>query len=183
MASSQTTTQFNVTRNTWVAKLQMPTARAGLAAAVMGDVLVAAGGQDELGAVVTTEVYHIAANTWETAPPLESARYNFCLLPYNGEYMLAFGGNAGGDPATLVEYIVPEGASAGWGAFPSLAMLYPVHNYFAVALQNDFFFAGGIQAGEAFTSKVQVLSSIFAHLAGQFANTSYRRCFAARGRA
>jgi N-acetylneuraminic acid mutarotase len=76
----------------WTMLADMPTARGGLTAEVLGDMVYVIGGLDAAGdSVSTVEVFDPAAGTWSAGVSLPSARDNAASAVLNGRIFL-FGG-------------------------------------------------------------------------------------------
>jgi N-acetylneuraminic acid mutarotase len=82
--------------STWVSLANMPTARRGLAAAVVGNALYAIGGSISTtpcsgSPLATVERYDIDTNTWSTVAPLPSPRSDLAAVAHGAE-IYVFGG-------------------------------------------------------------------------------------------
>ncbi len=92
--------------DTWTAKADMPTARAGLATAVVNGKIYAIGG---FGAMAAVEQYNPGANTWTEKADMPTARVFLAASAVNG-IIYAIGGDAVGggmDPLSTVEAYDP----------------------------------------------------------------------------
>ncbi len=104
----------------WSARMPMPTARAGLAAAFAGDGMLYALGGYQSGTVV--EAYDPTKDSWSSAPPMPHARYEFGAVLGSDGQLYAVGGpyTSVNDPGVshLVDAYAP--ATRMWTAAPSL---------------------------------------------------------------
>ncbi len=104
--------RYTPATDTWVSLAPMPTARAGLGVARVGDAIYAIGGRTsgspcsggELDAV---ERYDVAAGTWSTVAPLPSARSDLAAITQGGK-IYVFGGCAGGAFLSDVDVYNPK---------------------------------------------------------------------------
>jgi hypothetical protein len=91
--ASATSDTFNITG--WATLTPMPTARSGLAAAMVNGVIYAMGGTSATGALLTTvEAYDTASNTWSTKAPMPVARSHLAAGVLGGK-IYAVGGITG----------------------------------------------------------------------------------------
>ena len=66
---------------TWQNKASMPTARTGVSAVVIDDMVYVMGGIDESGNILdVVEIYNPETDSWTTGPNLRTARYNFAAV-------------------------------------------------------------------------------------------------------
>ena len=93
--------QYTPATDTWTSLAPMPTARAGLGAARVGEAIFAIGGRTSGagpcsgGELATVERFDIASGTWSTVAPLPSARSDLAAKTKGGK-IYVFGGCAGG---------------------------------------------------------------------------------------
>ncbi|WP_370326053.1 protein kinase [Euzebya sp.] len=74
-ANLATLERYDPATDTWEPLPDMPTARGGLAAAMVEGTLVAIGGEQPLGVFAEVEAYDVAAGTWTAWPSLPIARH------------------------------------------------------------------------------------------------------------
>lgn len=92
--------QYTPATDTWASLAPMPTARAGLGVARVGDAIYAIGGRTSPGGpctggeLATVERFDIASGTWSTVAPLLSARSDLAATTKGGK-IYVFGGCAG----------------------------------------------------------------------------------------
>lgn len=90
--------RYDPATNTWLSLANMPTGRAGLGAAVVGNAIYAIGGRIGStpcsgGELATVERYDIDTDTWSTVAPLPSARSDLAAVAHGGK-IYVFGGCA-----------------------------------------------------------------------------------------
>ena len=91
----------------------MPTARGGLAAAVMNDRIHTFGGETSRGVFNQHEVYDVAAGVWRSAPPLPTARHGLAAAVLGDQiYLIGGGPRAGLAQTYLVEVFSPQRAAS-----------------------------------------------------------------------
>lgn len=86
--------------NTWSTRSAMPTARAGLAAAVVGDTLFAIGGRTGAtpgtgAALATVEAFDIDAGTWSPRAPMPVPAMDTAAVAHGGKIYVIGGATAG----------------------------------------------------------------------------------------
>jgi len=144
---------YDTEANTWQTLPPMPTARAGLGAAIVGNTLYAiggrvgwAGGVLKMGQVVNTvEAYDINTGRWTTKSPLPTPRSDLVVLAHGGK-IYAIGGwdgtsNSGGDLATVEVY---DPGKDRWTKLPS-SMPTPRTAAAGAVLDNSIYVVGGMQ--------------------------------------
>ena len=95
---------YSALTNTWAIKAPMPTARAAVAAGVVGNVLYVVGGGENGAPLDALEAYNPISNTWTTLAPMPTPRSYLAVAVANG-LLYAIGGDLAGtveayDPAT-----------------------------------------------------------------------------------
>lgn len=97
-------------RAQWTYRADMPTARAEVAAAVLGGRLYVAGGTDQRGRVLDiVERYDPQANRWDQAvPPLRTARYRAAAAVLDGRLYVIGGRDDEGEVLDDVEVYDPD---------------------------------------------------------------------------
>jgi hypothetical protein len=103
--------RYDPAANAWERLPPMPTARGGLAAALVGSGrIVAAGGEDPTGTFAEVEAYDIARATWSALPPLPSPRHGLALERVGNQVLALVGGTAYGvAPSKVAEALTPVG--------------------------------------------------------------------------
>jgi len=100
--------RFDPAANAWERLPDMPTARGGLGAALVGGRIVAAGGEDPTGTFPDVEAYDIAAKSWATLPKLPSPRHGLAVERVGNQVLALVGGTAYGvAPSKLAEALSP----------------------------------------------------------------------------
>lgn len=105
---------FGAGEDAWRAEPEMEEIRGALAAAVVGESIVAAGGHDGEQVLATTEVLAAGAAAWEPGPPLRTAREHFAMTVAGGD-LYAVAGRA---PANLDSVEVLRTGAAAWEPGP-----------------------------------------------------------------
>jgi len=116
LAGATAATTFPVTCSAaiWAAKPDMPTARLGLATAVVGGVVYAIGGYDASNApgLTTNEAYDPTTETWSTKAPMPTGRRWVSAEVVNGRIYVIGGHTGVGAPGlSTVEEYDPAGDS------------------------------------------------------------------------
>jgi N-acetylneuraminic acid mutarotase len=112
---------YDAETDTWVSLPDMPTARAGLASARVGDAIYAIGGRTGTvpcsgGELATVERYDIATQTWSTVASLPTARSDLAAITKGGK-VYVFGGCAAG--AFLADVDVYDPETDTWSTAPT----------------------------------------------------------------
>src|SRR5580700_2020353 len=71
-------------KGSWTTRAPMPTARVGLAAVVVNNILYTVGGGSAVGGGNKLEAYDPVTNTWTTKAPMPTARYGLAAGVING---------------------------------------------------------------------------------------------------
>jgi len=102
---------YDPSTDTWSTLAPMPTTRAGLGVAAIGDVIYAVGGYNWLSPLATpqfmnvVEAYDTRTNTWSSKAPLPTAQISMGLAVVNGILYSVGGLNEGiGSPKPLYAY-------------------------------------------------------------------------------
>lgn len=107
-AVSAAVERFDPAAGSWERLPAMPTARGGLAAALVGGRIVTAGGEDPVHAFGEVEAYDIATATWSSLPPLPTPRHGLALEHVGSEVVALVGGTKSGvAPSTVAEVLAP----------------------------------------------------------------------------
>jgi N-acetylneuraminic acid mutarotase len=80
----------------------MPTARGGLAAAVLQDQIHTFGGETSRRVFAEHEVYDVSAGAWRAAPPMPTARHGLAAAVLGDRIYLIGGGPRAGLAQTYV---------------------------------------------------------------------------------
>ena len=110
--------EYEPARETWVARSPMPTARGGLAVAVLDGRIHAVGGAAD-APTSAHEVYDVATNRWQAAFPMPTARDHLAAVAFQGR-LWALGGRRSffGDQYDSVEIYDPR--TQQWTSGPPL---------------------------------------------------------------
>ncbi len=110
---------YDPAEDRWVSLAPLPTARSGLAAAVVGDRVVVAGGEDPSlvrGKVFAeVEIYDPKADRWEVAPPMPTPRHGLGGAGYRGMALFVGGSGRQGALSPTAWSGVVEGFRLGTG--------------------------------------------------------------------
>jgi N-acetylneuraminic acid mutarotase len=138
--------RYTPATDTWVSLASMPTPRAGLGAAVVGNSIYAIGGRTGTTPcsgtpLATVERYDIASNTWTAVAPLPTARSDLAAIDHGGK-IYAFGGCMGSFAATnLVDVYNPTTNT--WSTAPA-DMPTPRSSFYGVGKKgNEIYAIGG----------------------------------------
>eukprot|EP01045_Picozoa_sp_COSAG04_P000491 COSAG04_NODE_11_length_42922_cov_38.819700_27_plen_698_part_00 len=71
---------FDTSTETWTTGSPMPTGRAALAAVIVGNTLLAIGGQNGPSILDTVDAYDIEAGSWSTGVPMDTTRMDFAAV-------------------------------------------------------------------------------------------------------
>lgn len=112
--------RYEIPANTWLplGLRDMPTARAGLAAAVLGSDIYAIGGRSSPDgpcsgpAMAKVERYNVATDEWEEVAPLPSPRSDLAAIALGGK-IYVFGGCDGASIFDEVDVYDPDGGPLG----------------------------------------------------------------------
>lgn len=103
---------YNPNTNEWTTCTQMPTARAYMGTAVLGDHLYVIGGYSTNGYLELVERYNPATNTWQAMNPMNVRRANAGIGVLNDQIYVLGGQNNNGDHLQSVE--VYDQATTKW---------------------------------------------------------------------
>lgn len=131
--------RYDPKTNRWKRLARPPSARAALAAAVVGDRLYAAGGVRVGTAVPTLEIYDLRKNRWTTGPDMAVAREHLAATAAGG-YVYVLAGRAGGQGnfATAERFDTRAGT---WERLPDMAK--PRGGIAAATVRGDVVVVGG----------------------------------------
>jgi N-acetylneuraminic acid mutarotase len=141
--------------NTWVSLANMPTARRGLGAAVIGNSLYAIGGSTGAAPcsgspLDTVERYDISTNTWSTIAPLPSPRSDLAAVAH-ARKIYVFGG-CRGTLAAIDDVDVYNPATDTWSTAPADMPTARSSMYGAAAIGNRLYVIGGQNNGVQLTT-------------------------------
>jgi hypothetical protein len=151
--------RYSVAADRWTSLRDMPTPRAGLAAAVVGDDIYAIGGrrspggpcsQGPGGQLATVEQYHIPTGRWTTVAPLPVARSDLGAATVDGK-IYVFGGCrvAPGEPIHFLGSVgVYDPATDKWSGAPADLPTPRAAMYGVAAIGSRIFVEGGWNGGE-----------------------------------
>jgi N-acetylneuraminic acid mutarotase len=92
----------------WQTRAPMPTARSGIAAAVLEGKIFVVGGEAPSGTFNQVEAYDPKANSWSTFAPLPTPRHGLGAVAVGGRlYVIAGGPTPGGSASAANEIFVP----------------------------------------------------------------------------
>jgi len=138
--------RYRPATDTWTSLADMPTGRAGLGAAVVGNAIYAIGGRTGAtpcsgGALATVERYNIETDTWSTVAPLPSARSDLAAVAHGGK-IYVFGGCTGF--ATILDDVdVYDPVTDSWSTAPADMPTARASMYGAAAKGNTIYVVGG----------------------------------------
>jgi Tol biopolymer transport system component len=128
----------------WRSRADMPTARAGLGAAVASNgKIYAIGGGNNGGALDTVEEYDPATNTWTTRASMPTARASVGVAAASNGKIYAIGGGISASLSAIVEEYDP--ATNTWATRASMPT--PRHSVGVVAASNGKIYAIGGDGG------------------------------------
>lgn len=116
--------RYDRSADAWQTRAPMPTARAGLAAAVVGDSIYAIGGRSVTGgpcgggALAAVERYDVKTNSWTAVAPLLSARSDLAAATVDGK-IYVFGGCTAGGGSIIGDVDVYDPVTNTWSAAPA----------------------------------------------------------------
>ncbi|MEJ2636561.1 MAG: kelch repeat-containing protein [Calditrichia bacterium] len=137
----------------WQYKTPMPTARKGMAAAVLDHKIWVMGGRKMGPAVLNTvEVYDPAADSWENeVPQLLHARENASAQVWENKIYI-FGGAAGNQPVSEVECYDPEKES--WEVITHMPT--PRFGMASVMVDSSIWLIGGADSPVTFSKVIEI---------------------------
>lgn len=147
--------RYTVETDTWVSLADMPTARRGLGAAVVGNALYAIGGSTGTtpcggDPLATVERYDIETDTWSTRAPLPSPRSDLAAVARGGK-IYVFGGCLG-TFAAITNVDVYDPVTDTWSTSPADMPTARSSMYGAAAKGNLIYVIGGQNNGVQLTT-------------------------------
>ena len=104
----QVNEEYNSTSDAWRSSARMPTARSGIAAAVLGGRIFVFGGEAPSGTFNQTESYSPASDTWTTWNPMPTARHGLGAAALGQSiYVVSGGPSPGGSYSSANEVFTP----------------------------------------------------------------------------
>jgi len=99
---------YDPSNNQWTRKADMPTARSGITAGVLGGRLYVFGGEAPSGTFYENEAYDPETNVWEAQAPMLTARHGLGSAVVDGKiYVLCGGPTPGGSFSDVNEVFTP----------------------------------------------------------------------------
>jgi len=99
---------YDPARNAWRPAASLPTARSGIAAAVLGGRLHVFGGEAPTGTFSQVEAYDAAASRWVSLTPMPTARHGLAAVSLEGRIHVVSGGpHPGGSFSSVHEVFTP----------------------------------------------------------------------------
>lgn len=100
---------YDPANDTWVERSRMPTARSGIAAALVGGQIYVIGGENPRGVFTQVEAYDPASDRWLQAAPLPQGRHGTGAVVAGGTLFLPAGGaiNGGSQPTDTLWVFTP----------------------------------------------------------------------------
>jgi hypothetical protein len=147
--------RYTAETDTWVSLANMPTARRGLGAAIVGNALYAIGGSTgaapcDGSPLATVERYDIETDTWRTAAPLPSPRSDLAAVARGGK-IYVFGGCLGMQ-AAIPNVDVYDPVTDTWSTAPTDMPTARSSMYAAAAKGNRIYVIGGQNGGVQLTT-------------------------------
>jgi N-acetylneuraminic acid mutarotase len=141
--------------DTWVSLANMPTARRGLGAAVVGNALYAIGGSTGAAPcsgspLATVERYDIDTDTWSRAAPLPSPRSDLAAVAHGGK-IYVFGG-CRGTLAAIKDVDVYDPVTDTWSTAPADMPTARSSMYGAARKGSVIYVIGGQNGGAQLTT-------------------------------
>ena len=93
---------YSPNNDTWIEGSSMPTARGGLTAVFIDDILYAIGGEGESGVVDINEAYNSKTNNWISKSPMPTPRHHVASAVVDGNVYVIGGRVQGVSPITNV---------------------------------------------------------------------------------
>jgi kelch-like protein 8 len=147
--------RYTPATDTWVSLANMPTARRGLGAAVVGNALYAIGGSTGTtpcsgSPLATVERYDIDTDTWSTSAPLPSPRSDLAAVAHGGKIYVV--GGCRGTLAAINIVDVYDPVTDTWSTAPADMPTARSSMYGAAAKGNRIYVIGGQNGGVQLTT-------------------------------
>jgi len=104
-AAARAAAEIDPVTNRWRARKPMPTARSGIAAAVLDGKIFVFGGEATAGTFNQVEAYDPRLDSWGTYTPMPTARHGLGAVAMGGRIYVISGGPAPGGSASAVNEI------------------------------------------------------------------------------
>jgi hypothetical protein len=99
---------YDPARDAWTPRAALPTARSGIAAAVLGRHVYVFGGEAPAGTFAAVEAYDPGGDRWLMVAPMPTARHGLGAVAYGGRiYVLAGGPRPGASFSSQNEVFTP----------------------------------------------------------------------------
>ena len=100
---------YDPSNNQWTRKADLPTARSGITAGVLGGRIYVFGGEAPSGTFHENEAYDPDTNVWDTQAPMPTARHGLGSAVVDGKiYVLCGGPTPGGSFSDVNEVFMPS---------------------------------------------------------------------------
>ena len=141
---------------TWQNKASMPTARTGVSAVVIDDMVYVMGGIDASGNILdVVEIYNPETDSWTPGPNLRTARYNFAAVVYN-EQIFVLGGHDNDDESSKKVEVFSSSENR-WDSFDNLEE--EREGLGAVVIDDNLFVMGGANGSGDILGSVEILDT------------------------
>jgi N-acetylneuraminic acid mutarotase len=99
---------YDPSRNAWVARAPLPTARSGIAAVAVGGRILVFGGEGPGGTFGEVEAYEPDTDRWVTLRPMPTPRHGLAAAVHAGRvYVISGGPRPGGSFSSANEVFTP----------------------------------------------------------------------------
>jgi N-acetylneuraminic acid mutarotase len=99
---------YDPATNSWAARPALPTARSGIAAAVLGSRMFVFGGEAPAGTFGQVEVYDAATERWSALAAMPTPRHGLTAIAFEGRiHVLSGGPQPGGSYSAAHEVLSP----------------------------------------------------------------------------
>src|SRR5205807_667699 len=100
---------YDPATNSWQTRAPLPTARSGIATAVLDGKIFVFGGEAPSGTFHHVEAYAPTSDRWSTYTAMPTARHGLGAVAIGGKiYVIAGGPTPGGSASSVNESFVPE---------------------------------------------------------------------------
>ena len=152
--------RYDPAADRWERLPDMPTARGGLGAAVVGGQIVAVGGESTTGVYDDVEAYDVAKREWSELPKLPAGRHGLAVVAI-GPVLYALAGADQPSHATavatasLLRFGRASGGAGGGGAWRALRAVPTARQQVATAVVSGTIWVAGGLNGEEVSRKVE----------------------------